>query len=380
MPKLDNGENRHSVVELRVSNRTMLKIALFVVGVLIVVWAADVARHSLLLIFISFFLALALNAPVHFISRHLPWKLKGRRGFGTAISYLIVIIILGGFIAYLAPPLARQTNDFVKAAPRLVSEFRDQSGSVGKFIRRYHLGKEVTTLSNQLSAKLHNAGGKVFSTLVGIGKSIFDVLIVIVLTFMMLVEGPRWVSAANRLVPERHHQLADRLAGDMYRVIKGFVNGRVIMGLIAMAFLAPALYILHIGYPVALLVVIFICALIPLIGHPIAAVIVTIVALFHSVTSGVVIFVYYILYIQFENYIIQPKLQANATKMSPLLVFAALIIGINFGGIFGGIIAIPLAGCLRIAVLEFLRTRKLISTPQFEKAVKRDHSSATEDH
>jgi predicted PurR-regulated permease PerM len=325
-------------------------------------------------------LALALNAPVHFISRHLPWKLKGRRAFGTAISYLIVLIILGGFIAYLAPPLARQTNNFIKAAPRLISEFRNQSGGVGRVIRKYHLGKEVTTLSNQLSSKLHNVSGKAFSTLVGIGKSVFDLLVVIVLTFMMLVEGPRWVAAARRLIPERRHQLADRLANDMYRVIKGFVNGQVLLALIAVAFITPALYILHIGYPVALIVVVFICALIPLVGHTIGAVIVTIVALFHSVPAGIAILIYYILYQQFENYVIQPKLQANATKMSPLLVFASLIIGISFGGIFGGLVAIPLAGCLRIAFLEFLRTRNIISTPQFEKVAKRDPSIATEDH
>ena len=101
MPKLVKKDDGHSVVELTISNRTILRVALLVVGILIVIWAAEIARHSLLLIFISFFLALALNAPVQFISRHLPWKLKGRRGFGTAISYLIVIIILGGFIAYL---------------------------------------------------------------------------------------------------------------------------------------------------------------------------------------------------------------------------------------------------------------------------------------
>ena len=76
----------------------------------------------------------------------------------------------------LAPPLVRQTDNFVKAAPRLVSEFRNQSGGVGKFIRKYHLQKEDNTLSTQLSHKLHNAGGKAFSTLVSISKSIFAVV------------------------------------------------------------------------------------------------------------------------------------------------------------------------------------------------------------
>ncbi len=379
MPKIARSETNESVVELTVSNRTILRMAALVLGIFIVLWGVKTARHSILLIFISFFLALALNAPVQFIAKHLPGKLRGRRGLATTISYLLVIIILGAFLTYLIPPLVHQSEKFISAAPRIISEFRDKSGAIGNFIRHYHLQNQVNALSNQLSNRLHNIGGTAFAKVVGIGKSIFSVLTVVVLTFMMLVEGPRWVGAFRKLVPDRHHRLADSLAQDMYRVIKGFVNGQVALAAIAAAFLAPALYLLHISYPIALIVVVFICGLIPLVGHTIGAVIVTVVALFHSVTSGTVILAYYILYQQFENYIIQPKLQANTTRMSPLLVFASLVIGINFGGLFGGLIAIPLAGCLRIAVLEILRTRKIISTPQFERAVTKQLPNATAD-
>jgi predicted PurR-regulated permease PerM len=66
------------------------------------------------------------------------------------------------------------------------------------------------------------------------------------------------------------------------------------------------------------------------------------------------------LYQQIENYIIQPRIQANSTNMSPLLVFASVIIGVNFGGLFGGLVAIPVAGCARIAVLDVLRSKKIL--------------------
>lgn len=378
MPKLAKHSKDGSVLELTVSNRTIFRVAATLVSIFIILWAVYTARHALLLIFISFFLALALNGPVHFISKHLPGRLRGSRSLGTTISYLIVIIFLGGFIAYLVPPLVRQTESFVSAAPRIISEFRNQSGAIGTFIRHYHLQHQVNNLSSQLSQRLHDIGGRAFSTILAIGKSIFSLLTIIVLTFMMLVEGPRWINFVDRMVPDGRQNLVDRLASDMYRVIRGYVNGQVLLALIATALITPALYILHISYPVALIAVIFICGLIPLVGHTIGAVIVSVVGLFHSVTSGVAIFIYYILYQQFENYIIQPKLQANATKMSPLLVFASLVIGIDFAGLFGGLIAIPVAGCLRILVLELLRTKKLISNPQFEQAT--HQPIATEDH
>jgi predicted PurR-regulated permease PerM len=162
--------------------------------------------------------------------------------------------------------------------------------------------------------------------------------------------------------------MSDRLSVDMYRVIKGYVNGQVFLAALASLLILPAILALHISYPAALIVIVFVCGLIPMVGHTIGAIIVTTVALFHSLTSAIIILAYYILYQQIENYLIQPKIQANSTNMSPLLVFMSVVIGVTFGGIFGGLLAIPVAGCLRIALLEYLRTKQLIDQKEFEAA------------
>jgi predicted PurR-regulated permease PerM len=380
MPSILKRESDGSVVELTVSSRTIVRIVLIILAMAVIAWGVIAANHAIFLIFISFFLALALNAPVHYISKHLPGKLRGSRSLATTISYLIVIIIISSFVAYIAPPLIHQTESFIKSSPKIIDEFKNQSGAVGSFIRHYHLQNTVKTISSQLSSRVNNISGKALPALIDIGKSIFSLLAIIVMTFMMLVEGPRWVNAFKRIIPQKHNELSSRLAFDMYRVIRGYVNGQVLLAGIAAVFIAPALFMLHVSYPIALIVVVFICGLIPMVGHTIGAVIITIVALFHSITSGAIILVYYILYIQLENYLIQPKLQSNTTRMSPLLVFSSLIIGLDFGGLLGGLIAIPVAGCLRVAILEFLRTKNAISTPEFEKALSSGHSSSsTED-
>ncbi|HSX47687.1 MAG TPA: AI-2E family transporter, partial [Patescibacteria group bacterium] len=77
-------------------------------------------------------------------------------------------------------------------------------------------------------------------------------------------------------------------------------------------------------------------------------------------TAAVLILAYYILYQQIETYLVQPKIQANTTNMSPLLVFVSLLIGLSFGGLFGGLVAIPIGGCVRIAALEYLYSNKII--------------------
>ncbi len=353
---------------LTVSFETFVRVVIFVILTILLLTALRRAEHALLLIFTAFFLALALNGPVFWLSRQLPGKRRGNRALATTLSFLVVIVLLGGFIASIAPPLVSQTENFIGVVPNLVRDFRDQNSPAGRIIRKHHLEKQVNEVSNQLSNRLKHAGGSAFSTLKRIGSSVFAILTILVLTFMMLVEGPRWIAFGRALIPGKHHAMADRLTHDMYRVIKGFVNGQVTLAALASVLIVPAVLILHIGYPAALLVIIFVCGLIPMVGHTIGAVIITTVALFHSTSSAVIILAYYILYQQIENYMIQPRIQANSTNMSPLLVFTSVIVGVSFGGLFGGLVAIPVAGCIRIALLEYLRSQKIIDTPTFDKA------------
>jgi len=314
-------------------------------------------------------LALALNAPVHWIGKHIPGKNRGSRALATTLSFLIVIILLGAFISSLVPPLVKQTQSFINAAPHLVQDLRSQDSEAGKLIRRYHLQDQVNTFSKQLSSRLKNVSGTALTTATHVGSSIFATLTILVLTFMMLVEGPRWLDFFRRLVPPRHRKDADRLARDMYRVVKGYVNGQVTLAAIAAGFIVPMLFILHISYPIALMVVVFVCGLIPMVGHTIGAVIVTAVALFHSPTSAIIILAYYILYQQIENYLIQPRIQANSTNLSPLLVFISVVVGVSFNGLLGGLVAIPIMGCLRILVLYYLERENLLSEAELEKTI-----------
>jgi len=356
-------------VSLTISTQTYLRMAALIVATIILIGALQKASHAIVLIFTAFFLALALNSPVNWVGKRLPGKKKGSRVLATSFSYIVVVILIGTFIASIATPLVRQSENFIKAAPGLVQDFRSQDSDVGKLIRRYNLEKQVDNLSKQLSDRLDNIGGTAFSTFQKTTGSFFALLTILVLTFMMLVEGPRWIRFARRLIPDEKHEMADRLTRDMYSVIKGFVNGQVLLAAVAALFITPVLLVLGISYPIALVVIVFICGLIPMVGHTIGAIIVTTVALFGSFTSAIIVLAYYILYQQIENIFVQPRVQANTTNMSPLLVFASVVVGVSFGGLLGGLVAIPVAGCLRIALLEYLRSRKIIDEQVYKKTV-----------
>lgn len=356
-------------MEVTVSNRTIIRIVLLTLGTILILLAINKITHALTLIFIAFFLSLALNAPVHWVSLRLPGRKKGSRTLATGVSFLIVTGLLLAFIVSLVPPLVKQTNSFIDAAPGLVKDLKNDSSPLGEFVSRYNLQDQADRLSEQVSGWSGDIAGSAVQSAGRFGSSVVSILTVLVLTFMMLIEGPMWLRFFRRLVPKAKEDHAEKLVRDMYKVIKGYVNGQVLLAFIAALLIAPPLFVLGISYPIALMVIVFVCGLIPIVGHSIGAVIVSFVALFTSPWAALIILGYYILYQQIENYAVQPRIQANATEMSPLLVFSSVVIGINFAGIIGGLVAIPVAGCLRVLVVDYLQ-RKNIITPVEAKTLK----------
>src|SRR5579875_2378303 len=96
--------------ELTISTETFVRVVLLIIATVVLLGILRHVTHALILLFSAFFLALALNAPVATVARHLPGKRRGNRALGTTIAFLIVIVLLGAFIASIVPPLIRQTD------------------------------------------------------------------------------------------------------------------------------------------------------------------------------------------------------------------------------------------------------------------------------
>jgi predicted PurR-regulated permease PerM len=353
--KLFNSKKTVQQVEVTISNNTIVRVLVIIVGFVLAVRIFEHASSALVLVFMSFFLALALNAPVHWIGQHWPGKRRGSRVVATSISYLVVVAALITFLTILVPPAAKQVTSFVQSAPTVVRSLQDQESALGTFIRENNLEGFIDDISKEISTVAKSSGSAAVSTVTAVGSSIVSLFVMLTMTFMMLVEGPRWLRLVKRLLPLEHRAHATKLATDMYGVVRGFVNGQVTLALIAAFMILPVMLIMNVPYAGALAVIVFICGLIPMIGHFIGASIVTVIALFTSPLAALVVLSYYILYQQIENYVVQPRIQANTTNLSPLLVFVALTIGVSINGVVGGIVAIPVMGCTRILVIDYLQ-------------------------
>src|SRR5579864_7057305 len=113
-------------VSVSLTNRTIVRTILWISATIILFHFFHKVGHILTLIFSAFFLALALNPIVSWMSRRLR---LGSRVTATAAAYVVVIAVLVSFFALVTPPLIRQTRDFIKEVPQLVDKY--QKGNSG---------------------------------------------------------------------------------------------------------------------------------------------------------------------------------------------------------------------------------------------------------
>ncbi len=346
---------REKAVEVTVSNRTVVRVILLIVGTVIFLRFLSLASSTLVLIGVSAFLAIALNPAVSWISHKLKSKSRVR---ATAVAYVSVIAILASFITFVIPPLVDQTIDFIQDVPRIVSDFQTQDSALARTVRRYDLDDQLQSASRDFADRFKDVES-ITSTAGSILGTVVSIITVLVLTFMMLVEGPVWFSKVweiyqNDIDEKQHKRVLER----MYKVITGYVNGQVLIALIAGSFALVALFIvssiLNVTInAVALAGIIVLFGLIPMIGNTLGAAVVVLVSMLTSFPLAIIMGIFFLVYQQVENVTIQPFIQSRNSAMTPLLVFAAALIGGSVGGILGAFVAIPTAGCLKVAFEEY---------------------------
>ena len=90
----------------------------------------------------------------------------------------------------------------------------------------------------------------------------------------------------------------------------------------------------------------------------------------NSIPAALVFAIYYVIYQQIENNLISPTIHARAVDLSALFILISIIIGVTLFGLLGAIIAIPVAGCLRILLQDYLEHSSRVRAKKSRNPVK----------
>jgi predicted PurR-regulated permease PerM len=346
---------------VRFRPRAVLSVIGVLIAVAVVLEVIWVTKSVLIWVLVALFLAMALNPAVELLVR------RGiRRPLAVGIVFVGALLVVVGIAATFVPTLVREVNDFADAVPGYIDDITKGRGRLGFLERDYHIVERARD-----AIEKSGVGGVLglSSTALSVTKSILNAVVAVVtiafLTLFMLLEGPAWVERIYSLVPEESQPRWRKVGGDIYRTVGGYVTGNLAISLVAGVTSTIVLLVLEVPYAVALGLVVAVLDLVPLAGATIAAVIVIAVGFLHSTTAGIILIVFFIVYQQLENHVLQPLVYGRTVQLSPLVVLVAVLMGAELAGVIGALGAIPVAGSLQVVLLDWLdhRRQRILEPP-----------------
>jgi predicted PurR-regulated permease PerM len=336
------------------STRSILKVLLVTAATAAVLYLLYLIRSILGMLFISIFLAVALGPAVD-LYQH---RARMPRGLAIVFVYLTILGAIVGLGLLVVPPIVNGVNHFVSRVPTYVQDLR-KNQTVRKYDNKYHVTEKLNREARKLPSRLGTAASALTSVTVGVFSALFQLVTVLVLTFFFLLDGKRMVGWGLRQIPPERAQRIEKVLGDVYEATSGYVVGNLIISVIAGTGTYIVLMILGVPFAVPLSVLMAFLDLIPLVGATIGGVGIGIVAAISNFPTALIVWaVYFIVYQQIENNILQPVIYRRTVALHPLVVLVAVLIGGSQLGVLGALIAIPVAAGLQILVKDWWNARK----------------------
>jgi predicted PurR-regulated permease PerM len=322
-----------------------LLLAYYLAGALIAI------TNVLVLVFIALFFAVGLNPLVERLER------RGlKRGWAVMLVALSCLLLLAGFVTAIAQPLAEQTSALIASLPQHLASLA-RNPTVKHVDAKYDIvGRLQKTFEQADTAQMIAGGILGFSAFVI--SSVFETFTVVVLTVYFLGSLPSIKRAVYQLVPASRRVRVSGLGDQVLNRIGGYVSGAatvaVLAGLVALVMLA----VLGVPFLLPLALLIAMTDLLPLVGATIGAVAVTAIVLIDSPLKAVVAAIFFVVYQQFENFVVYPRVMARSVDLPPMIAVIAALIGAALLGVVGALLAIPLSAGALYIVREVLLTRQ----------------------
>jgi predicted PurR-regulated permease PerM len=333
-------------MELKISNRTIFRVVAITIGCVVAVNLIVRLQTQIVWILTALFFALALEPAVDLLSKFLPRKSRGLAVLVVFLGFLAVIVFIS---LALVPPFASQLYHLAINLPGAYSSFAKSNPSEGRFISSHLSASSVASALQQFSKQLLSFGGSAVVIARGFFGGVVAVVTVLLLTFFMVLEGPHWMHALWQLTAPKQRDKYKDLLQQMHGTVTGYVGGNLFTSMIAALSSAIMLIILRSPYAFALGLLVGVVDLIPMVGATLAAILVCVIVLvFKGLTTALILAVFYIIYQQVENNVLQPIVFSKAVEVSPLITLMALILGASLAGLIGALVAIPVAASLQL--------------------------------
>jgi len=339
--------------------RLILIVTLVIVGLFAAYHMLRAVRTLIVLVLISFFLSIALEPGVNFLSR------KGwRRGLATGVIFLVAVVVVGSFIGLMVPLVVDQVARFIDNLPGYVDQVSEFAGRFGLDFSSERLREALANLEQDIGGFAADVAGGIFGVGTALLGTIVQILAVALFTFYMTADGPRLRRAMLSMLPaarQREVLWAIEIAIDR---TGGYFYSRALLAGISASLGWAAFTIIGIPYSLALALWMgLISQFVPVLGTYIGGILPLAVALIESPWKGLAVFGYVLIYQGIENYLLAPRITARTMELHPAIAFGAAFAGGSLLGVPGALMALPVAATVQALIGAYLHRHEVVESP-----------------
>lgn len=306
-------------------------------------------------LFVGWFLAWLLNP---FVKR---MQAKGmRRGFAVVIAFIVMLIALGGLLAFIIPALGDQVTEIVSAVPEITSDTTRWINNL--FERLSEAGIEnidnvkaafmtrIQTMSNDIQTRIPTIVINVITaTLSGMGQ----ILLSLILGFYMLFDFDKVSKSIVNFFPKRLRGEAKYLLGQLNGSLYSYISGTLWLSLLLFVVSVIGFSLINLNAPVLVALICVITNLIPYIGPYMGGAVACAIGFAESPIVGLLTLIFIIVTQLLEGEILHPLVMSKKLNLSPITIIVSLLLFEHLFGIIGMIIATPVVALLKIIYVFF---------------------------
>lgn len=333
---------------ISISSGTIIRI----VCILIAFFGLFYVRDFMVALLVAVVLASAVEVPVKFFSK---WGVP--RTVSVAGVFILLLILIAATVFVFLPPLADDIALFIKTLPKILESFRifgrdmgfkDISVGIADLSRDISKGQILSVIKTSL----FGTSGFFATTSVVIG-SVINFILTFVLAFYLALEEHGVQKFLRLIVPHHQEEYITDLWSRAQKKIGLWMQGQILLSLLVSLLVYIPMLILDMPYATLLAILAFTGELIPMVGLTLATVPALFLAWTHGGTSllGIVALIYFIV-AQLENHVLYPKVMNKMVGVPSVLVIIAIVIGAKLAGIWGVLLAVPLASILMELVAD----------------------------
>jgi predicted PurR-regulated permease PerM len=335
---------RSSGTHVSISNGTIIRFFLIALGFFLIWFLRDIVLIVLTSIVIA-----------SFVESTIPYfkKIRIGRVFGVVALYALSLLLLAGLFYLFAPLLITEVYNFSVFLSSYLPDnsflnyFQNDAFSGAKdIVANLTHSLSLTTLLSTSKAFVANLSGGFFQTLSVAFGNIFNVILIIIISFYLSIQEKGIENFLRIILPIRYEEYAVDLWERSRKKIALWMKGQMMIGLIVGILTYLVLSLMNIQYALLLAIIAGVMQLIPY-GILIALIP---AASFSYLSGGIqdafMVIGAYIIIHQFEVFLFTPLIIKRVVGLSPLVVILSVLIGFELGGFWGLIISIPSAVCV----------------------------------